>query len=42
MSKKDFIKLIEAIDICKIKSFTINYETYEAIDSSKNITFSKE
>ncbi|MFR8144764.1 MAG: hypothetical protein ACLU84_06790 [Clostridia bacterium] len=41
MSKEDFLKLIEAMDICKVKSFTINYEAYETMSSDKNITFSE-
>ena len=41
MGKEEFLRLIESIDICKITSFTINYEDYEAMSYEKTITFSK-
>ncbi len=41
MSKEEFLRLIESIDICKITSFTINYEDYETMSTNKTITFSE-
>ena len=40
MSKEEFIKMIENIDISKIKSFTMTYEDYETMSQDKTISFS--
>ena len=39
MSKEEFIKIIENVEISKIKSFTITYEDYEAMSQDKTISF---
>lgn len=40
MSKEEFIKIIENVDISKIKSFTMTYEDYETMSQDKTISFS--
>lgn len=40
MSKEEFIKIIENVDISKITSFTMTYENYEAMSQNKIISFS--
>lgn len=40
MSKEEFIKIIENVDISKIKSFTIIYEDYESMSQDKTMSFS--
>lgn len=39
MEKQAFIKIIESLDINKIKSFNIEYEDFSVDEKIKNISF---